>query len=83
MVSRLKWWEHYDEAIPVIVGHYWRRFHESEAMFGEKDGPDLFEDIKPHHWMGRRRNVYCVDFSVGARPTERMNGGEPPFRCKL
>jgi hypothetical protein len=83
MVERSKWWEDYDDATPVIVGHYWRRFHESQAMVGEKGGLDLFDGVAPHHWMGKRANVYCVDFSVGGRPAERVNAATPPFLCQL
>ena len=83
MVERLKWWEAYAEATPVIVGHYWRRLHESQTLLGEKNDPDLFEGIEPHHWMGKRANVYCVDFSVGGRPRERISSTTPPFLCKL
>jgi hypothetical protein len=25
MCDRVKWWNEYEEDIPVIVGHYWRR----------------------------------------------------------
>jgi hypothetical protein len=32
--------------------------------------------------MGARRNVYCVDFSVGGRYLEREEGRQP-FQCKL
>jgi len=74
MVSRLKWWERYQDDVPVVIGHYWRRFSEAHFIMSDKYGPDLFAGIKPHHWMGPRRNVYCVDFSVGMRPYARRNG---------
>ena len=67
MVSRQKWWENYVDTVPVVVGHYWRRFNELPSGLSEKDGPDLFEGIEPHHWMGKKKNIYCVDFSVGLR----------------
>ena len=30
-------------------------------------GIDLFDGTGPHQWLGARKNVYCVDFSVGGR----------------
>jgi len=74
MVDRIKWWDHYDEDVPVIMGHYWRRFSDEAGQFGDKYGPDLFAGIEPHHWMGQRGNVYCVDFSVGARSYQKALG---------
>lgn len=75
MVTRVPWWNHYHDPVPVVIGHYWRRYSEAAALVGEKYGPDVFAGIPPHHWMGPRNNVYCVDFSVGARPSERHRGG--------
>ncbi len=73
MVERRKWWEDYAEACPVIIGHYWRRFGNASTGLAGKYGPDLFAGIEPQHWMGRRNNVYCVDFSVGAKSVARAN----------
>lgn len=67
MVERVKWWETYQDKTPVVIGHYWRRFANLPPEMTEKDGPDLFEGVEPHHWLGPRHNVYCVDFSVGHR----------------
>jgi hypothetical protein len=82
MVDRVKWWERYTDRVPVIVGHYWRRYSDAKLHLADKFGPDLFEGIEPHHWMGARNNVYCIDFSVGARASQRANDA-PPFACKL
>jgi hypothetical protein len=82
MVDRVKWWERYDDPVPVIVGHYWRRYSDARLHLADHFGPDLFEGIGPHQWMGRRRNVYCIDFSVGARASQRANHA-PPYVCKL
>jgi hypothetical protein len=73
-VERVPWWKTYDNEISVVVGHYWRRFNHLTANAPGKFGPDLLEGIEPHHWMGKRNNVYCIDFSVGARASERANG---------
>ena len=83
MAQRIKWWEEYDYPTPVIVGHYWRRYSDAQNFIGDKFGPDLFEGVEPHHWMGKRSNVYCVDFSVGGRQKERVNSTTPPYLCKL
>jgi hypothetical protein len=82
MVERVKWWERYEDAVPVIVGHYWRRYSDMPTTDFGKFGPDLFDGIAPHHWMGARRNVYCVDFSVGGRAEQRFNG-EATELCQL
>jgi len=44
------------------------------ACWNSDGGPDLFEGIKPHHWMGKNNKVYCVDFSVGLRQKARAGG---------
>jgi hypothetical protein len=82
MVDRVKWWEHYTADVPVIIGHYWRRFADAQLAISDKHGPDLFAGIEPHHWMGPERNVYCADFSVGARASQRA-AGKPLTLCKL
>ena len=74
MVRRVKWWNLYQEKTPVIFGHYWRNFGSPDLAGVGKFGPDLFEGIEPHHWMGARNNVYCVDFSVGMRAAEHGGG---------
>ena len=35
---------------------------------------DLFSDLNPNEWHGLRGNVFCVDFSVGAKWKERSDG---------
>jgi len=82
MADRVKWWEEYAEDVPVIMGHYWRRFGEARIFLNDKYGPDLFTSIGPHQWMGKRANVYCVDFSVGARAEQRAQGKDE-YACKL
>ena len=82
MVERVRWWERYDDSEPVIVGHYWRRFSQARTVYEDKYGPDLFEGVAPHEWMGRRRNVYCVDFSVGGRYAQRQDNA-PTSLCSL
>lgn len=74
MVDRVRWWEHYHRAVPVIIGHYWRWPEpglREQFTRGEKD---LFDGAGIDQWLGKLNNVYCVDFGVGARYKERING---------
>ncbi len=71
-VQRASWWQHYDEAPAVVIGHYWRRWDGSNPLF---PGP-------PQSWCGPRHNVFCCDYSVGARWQERR-AGVSPSRCRL
>jgi len=82
MVARETWWDHYTDATPVVIGHYWRRYSETGKTLMDEYGPDVFAGVAPHQWMGRRRNVYCVDFSVGGRYVERVTGAAQ-FQCRL
>lgn len=69
--ERVRWWDEYEHAIPVVVGHYWRRVHHIDRARVGKGDADLFEAINPLHWHGKHRNVFCVDYSVGGRWEER------------
>ena len=66
-VQRVAWWDHYADATPVVVGHYWRRRHPIDRAGVGKHGEDLFTHIPPLAWHGERGNVFCVDYSVGGR----------------
>src|SRR5699024_5271437 len=72
--DRVAWWNEYNHATPVVIGHYWRRFHPINRADGSQENMDLFEHIEPLHWHGKRSNVFCVDFSVGGRWAERKSG---------
>ena len=82
-VERIRWWDEYDDSVPVIVGHYWRQFarvnHASPGMTGK----NLFTDLAPTEWHGRHRNVFCIDFSVGGRFLERPLDAETLPRSRL
>ncbi len=82
MVERVKWWDCYDDPVPVIIGHYWRRFSDAPSVYSDKYGPDLFAGIESYQCMGLRRNVYCVDFSVGGRYAQRA-ANQPFHMCRL
>jgi hypothetical protein len=71
-VERVGWWDAYQDAIPVLVGHYWRRAIASDRSAVGKGDKDLFAGIGPAAWHGLRKNVFCVDFSVGGRWHERQ-----------
>jgi hypothetical protein len=84
-VDRVKWWDHYLHATPVVVGHYWRSFQTTKGHqnSNSKIDPDLFETVPPNHWHGAPGNVFCVDFSVGRRYQERSAGKEQQCRSRL
>ena len=44
---------------------------------------NLFGGTSPLSWHGLRSNVFCVDYSVGARWLDRLRGDDPIQRSKL
>lgn len=82
-VERVGWWNVYDEAPAVIVGHYWRRLHPADAPAHGSQFENLFGGTPPLSWHGLRGNVFCVDYSVGARWLDRLRGNDPEQRSKL
>jgi hypothetical protein len=81
--ERVRWWDDYDDPTPVIIGHYWRRFHSVDrGAFGKGD-PDLFEGYGATSWHGKRANVFCVDYSAGGRYEERRSGASSGSSTKL
>lgn len=68
-VERMPWWDSYTDPTPVVVGHYWRSTLPAHAT---QEG--LFRHVAPLAWHGQRRNVFCVDYSVGARAQARTMG---------
>ncbi|MDX1403417.1 MAG: metallophosphoesterase [Woeseiaceae bacterium] len=84
MTDRTKWWQDYDDDVPVVIGHFWRRFDTASERISGVFGKDVFEGIPSHAWMGKRKNVYCVDYSVGQRHVERRRDPETlEFHGKL
>jgi hypothetical protein len=83
MTDRVKWWDEYDHQTPVLFGHYWRWMDPAARGSYSKGEPDLFEGAAPNEWIGKRRNVFCTDFSVGARYKEREIGWKAPWRTRL
>jgi len=83
MVNRYPWWNDYRDEAAVIVGHYWRWPTGATRAALSKGDPDLFEGLEPNAWFGARKNVFCVDFAVGARYLERAAGASEQFQCRL
>ncbi len=69
--ERVQWWNEYDDATPVVIGHYWRQPHKIDRSVIGKGDADLFADIEPDAWHGKHQNVFCVDFSVGGKWSAR------------
>lgn len=70
---RTPWWEQYHDPVPVVIGHYWRQWHTAQTA---KHRIKLFT-VPAHHWHGARKNVFCCDFSVGARWRDRKKNISP------
>lgn len=67
--DRMKWWNEYTDDTAVVFGHYWRLASSDADISGGK--PDLFSEYALGEWQGPKKNLYCVDFSVGGRFRER------------
>ena len=61
--TRCAWWDDYRDDTPVVIGHYWRSWQPSPAAVAAER---LLLPPQPDVWHGARRNVFCVDFSIGA-----------------
>jgi Calcineurin-like phosphoesterase len=83
MVNRYPWWQDYQEDVPVIVGHYWRWPTAASRVAFSKGDPDLFAGLQSNEFFGAKKNVYCVDFSLGGRYMERKAGIVNHFQCRL
>ncbi|NCQ51591.1 metallophosphoesterase [archaeon] len=66
-VQRENWWNSYADEKPVVIGHFWRKINQPKVITDE----NVFFGINPNEWHGLKNNVFCVDFSVGARFLER------------
>lgn len=80
--DRLPWWDSYDGGIPVIIGHYWRLFNprpdQPQSRYSR-----LFQNLDSTAWHGKEHNVFCVDYSVGARWRNRKENRCPTSRFRL
>jgi hypothetical protein len=73
MLDRVRWWETYDDPVPVVFGHYWRR-PGSLAPMEHKGLVEMFPGSGEETWFGPRGQAFCVDFCVGMRHIERAKG---------
>lgn len=80
--KRARWW--HDYAGPdVVFGHYWRGAPRPGDT-GRFTPPDPFEDESAVGPLGLRGRAHCMDFSVGRRFLERLEGTpEPKFHGRL
>lgn len=70
-VQRVRWWDSYADAVPVLMGHYWRNPQPGAASDQLSRGENVFAGIAPFAWHGAAANVFCLDYCVGARFLER------------
>jgi len=63
--------DEYVDDVPVVVGHYWRRLRSIHGSEPPGSRLDLFSGIGATEWMGAKNDVFCVDYSIGARYEER------------
>lgn len=70
---RKPWWQHYTDSVAVIIGHYWRSWYRDGVAEHRKE---LFQEA-PTQWLGAKQQVFCVDYSVGARWRERQQSIDP------
>lgn len=75
MATRHRWWETYEDDVPVVVGHYWRTWDHSNPPAGRQKRADFGEADHRSKWMGKHSNVCCIDFSVGIRFQARAGFG--------
>jgi hypothetical protein len=73
-VTRQRWWEEHVEEQAVVVGHYWRL--RGARIEGKVD---VWDGVGPFDWAGPKRNVTCIDYSVGRRFAERAQGRTTGF----
>ena len=69
--GRSAWWRQYQDDVPVVIGHYWRLWQK------KSDPKHRHAGLMPpdgKQWFGAKKNVYCVDFSIGARWRDRRLG---------
>ncbi|SUO96008.1 Bis(5'-nucleosyl)-tetraphosphatase prpE [asymmetrical] [Suttonella indologenes] len=72
--ERFAWWNDYVEPTPIVIGHYWRNWYPKKVA---KNESAHLMPPQGNAWHGARKNVFCVDFSVGARWRDRQSGTPP------
>lgn len=71
--DRTSWWNSYTQLKPVLIGHYWRLVQSPASSKNWRYGA-LFDGVEPFAWHGLHKQVFCLDYSVGARWRERKQG---------
>ncbi len=85
-VERVRWWTDYQDATPVVFGHYWRWWDRSSHAIYSKGEPNLFDEEQPCGWHRNaegRAVAFCIDYSAGARFKERKHGRTAKFHGRL
>ncbi|MFT0532076.1 metallophosphoesterase [Castellaniella hirudinis] len=81
--DRIAWWNDDPDPTPVVIGHYWRLFQPPGQLDAWRYSR-LFQQTGPTAWHGAHRQAFCVDYSVGARWSERHHLGHiDPTRYRL
>jgi hypothetical protein len=83
MVERVGWWNEYREQVPVVIGHYWRWLTPDGARRYGDGSADALCGTQPLRWLGPAAGVFCVDYSVGARFREVLDGFAPSEFTRL
>ena len=71
--ARSAWWQNHHDTPAVLIGHYWRHWY-------PRDADPTRENLMPpqnNAWHGAAHNVFCIDYSVGARWRDRKAGIAP------
>ena len=66
-VDRVAWWDKYQDEQAVVIGHYWRLYNDRIPKKPRASSSNLFSGIGPDQWLGAKKKVFCVDFSVAGR----------------
>jgi hypothetical protein len=85
-VERVRWWNDYHDATPVVFGHYWRWWDRASHAIYSKGEPNLFDEEPPCGWHRNtdgREVAFCIDYSAGARFKERKHGRTVKFHGRL
>ena len=70
--QRKVWWNDIGVEKDTLIGHYWRK---KNPQVNNQLEP-LFDNLDFNSWHGINNNVFCLDFSVGLRFSERNQQNE-------
>ena len=83
-LNRSRWWETYDDAVPVVVGHYWRQ--RTPPPPGARGKVDLWGAVPWNGWGGPGTTIRCETSeepyrrgTVGMALSGRDTGGSQWF----